>query len=77
MTTAAAPALAPGAAAPPKYPEPLVSLRQNPRQWRLIEHQQLVGVVDQGQLYGLLDLPFDFDIELVSVNAVAGASDAD
>jgi hypothetical protein len=35
------------------------------------------GLVDQGQLYGLLNRPFDFDSELVSVNAVAGANDAD
>jgi hypothetical protein len=35
------------------------------------------GLVDQGQLYELLNRPFDFDIELVNVNAVSGASDAD
>jgi hypothetical protein len=35
------------------------------------------GLVGQGQLYGLLNRPFDFDIELVGVNAFAGASDGD
>jgi hypothetical protein len=35
------------------------------------------GFVVQGQPNGLLDLPFDFDIKLVNVNAVAGANDAD
>jgi hypothetical protein len=35
------------------------------------------GLVDQGQSFGLLNWPFDFGIELVSVNAVAGANDAD
>ena len=33
-------------------------------------------VADQSQLYGLLNRLRDFGIELVSVNAVAGASDA-
>ena len=34
-------------------------------------------IVDQSQLYGLLNRLRDFGIELVSVNAARGASDAD
>jgi hypothetical protein len=34
-------------------------------------------IVDQSQLYGLLNRLRDFGIELVSVNAAPGASDAD
>jgi hypothetical protein len=47
------------------------------RSFALARRVPTTGLVDQGQLYGLLERPFDFDIELVNVNAVSGASDAD
>jgi hypothetical protein len=47
------------------------------RSFALARRVPTTGLVDQGQLYGSLKRPFDFDIELVNVNAVSGASDAD
>ena len=47
------------------------------RSFALARRVPTTGVVDQGRLYGLLNRPFDFEIELVNVNAVSGANDAD
>jgi hypothetical protein len=48
-----------------------------PRSFALARPVPTTGLVDQGQLYGSLMRQFDFDIDLVNVNAVSGASDAD